>query len=217
MPKDYLGMRTKEPADKEDHGIKGQRWGVRRSAAQLKTAITKRAAKGEEVTPTAKAKEALKRVATPKPAEEKAEPAESSAARYERLKAEAKSGKAASMTDADLKFFNARTEAIAKITKATETQPNWLATTLKDVAQNTFKQQLQNVASTLTGNFINEALAAKNSPTLEEAIAKQISDIKRKDAIEAGVSKAFDSSYVGTHRKPLPGNASYVGARRKRI
>lgn len=171
MPKDYLAMRKVESGDKEDHGIKGQKWGVRRTPAQLVSAIRARKAKGEPVTPTAKA---AKVTATPaksgmyKP-QSTASGTESAPARYARLQAQAKAGKASDMNEADLKFFNARTEALSKVAKLNETKPGWLSTTVKAVVQQTAQQQLQNVATTAANEFIGKRV----SEQITKAAAKK--------------------------------------------
>ncbi len=42
--RDYLGMIKPEPGDRQDHGVKGMKWGVRKSSAQLKADAAKRGA-----------------------------------------------------------------------------------------------------------------------------------------------------------------------------
>lgn len=160
MPKDYLGMRQAEPDDKEDHGIKGQRWGVRRADSAIKAAIAKRAAKGEEVTPTKKAAEVLG--SEKKTTTESSTPAvgETSQARYSRLQSQAKAGRASEMSEADLKFFNARTEALSKVAKLNETQPGWLAETAKSVLQTAAKRQLQAIADATADKYIGDKIKA---------------------------------------------------------
>lgn len=165
--RDYLGARVREPEDKEDHGVKGQKWGVRRSAAQLKSAIKSRAAKGEPVTPTKKAEAVLGEKPSSeggsKPAEGSSKPAstgETSQARYARLQAQARSGKASEMDEADLKFFNARTEALSKVAKLNETQPNWIKQTAKEVLQQAAKRQLQAVADATADKYIADRVKA---------------------------------------------------------
>jgi len=160
MPKDYLAMRKKEPGDKEDHGIKGQKWGIRRTPAQLASAIKARAQKGHPVTPTKKAEKVLSDSTKKGMYKPQSPPAgESSPARYARLQAQAKAGKASEMSEADLKFFNARTEALSKVAKLNEQKPGWLATTVKQVVQTTAQQQLQNVATTAANEFIGKRVS----------------------------------------------------------
>lgn len=197
--KDYLGMRTREPEDKVDHGIKGQRWGIRRPDALIAKATQKRAASGDKVTLTAKAKKALGRgektkeeatkakpeAPTSKPAESKVPGiGEGAPERYARLEAQAKAGKASEMNEADLKFFNARTEALSKVAKLNETKPGWLAETAKTVVQTAAKRQLQAVADATADKYIGDKVKAS------------LKDNSK--AIAAESKTAID--YIATHR-----------------
>jgi hypothetical protein len=163
MPgKDYLAIIKPKPGDRLDYGVLGMKWGKRRSSAELKTAA---AARSE---PTVK-----------KPPGE-----ESSADRYSRLKAQAKGGGATSMSDADLKFFNARTEALAKVEKLNVTQESWLKKTTTTVLQNAAQKQMQQVADGIASKYIAKPIIAAvtdNTP-----------------AIKAESKTAID--YVGKHR-----------------
>lgn len=136
--KDYLAMVTPEPEDRQDHGVKGMKWGIRRSDAQLKAAAAKR---GDSPASTE-----TKKTVT--------DGAETSSARYSRLKAQAKAGKGSEMSDEDLKFFNARTEALSKIAKMNETKPGWIADTAKKVLQQTAQNGMQEVVDALRKKHI---------------------------------------------------------------
>jgi hypothetical protein len=176
------------------YGVRGMKWGIRRTDAQLASASG-----SSDSSPGVKAITGE----------------ESSAARYARLKGEAKGGGAKSWTEQDLKFFNARTEALKKVDKMFETQPSWLATTARDVAQNAAKSTVQSMVSGLSQKYIQNMLKDP-PPSVEQLIAKKIGEIKTNDAVDAGVAAAFDSNYIGRHTKPLPGNSSYRGKRAKR-
>lgn len=63
------------------------------------------------------------------------------------------------MSDTDLKFFNARTDALAKVNKLNETNPGWLATTTKAVVQQSAKRQMQMVSDTLADKYIGKPIA----------------------------------------------------------
>jgi len=143
MPNDYLAARFKEPGDKEDSGVKGMKWGVRRDRKTLR----KEAAKRSATTPQVK-----KPITNP-------DGTETSASRYSRLAAQAKAGGAKDMTETDLKFFNARTDALAKVNKLNETNPGWLATTTKAVVQQSAKRQMQMVSDTLADKYIGKPIA----------------------------------------------------------
>lgn len=143
---DYIGALKVEPGDKEDSGVKGMKWGVRRDRSTLRKEAAKRAASTPEKKPATNP-----------------DGSETSAARYARLAAEAKAGKSSQLSDTDLKFFNARTEALSKINKLNETKPGWLAETTKSVLQTTAKNQMQSVSDALAnkyvGNPIKDAIA----------------------------------------------------------
>ena len=143
--RNYIAAIFSKPEDAEQHGVKGMHWGVRRSDAQLKSDTKSRHASGEKVTPTAKAKTVI--------AEHNG--AETSSARYARLAAQAKAGRAADMNEPDLKFFNSRTEALAKINKLNETNPSWLSTTSKKVLQQAAQNTMQSIADGVAKKYIS--------------------------------------------------------------
>lgn len=206
--RDYLAILRPKPSDALQFGIRGMRWGVRRTDAQLAKDIAARKASGEPVTDSAKSA-GIKAMTGE----------ESSAERYSRLASQAKGGGASNMSEADLKFFNARTDAINKVNKMYETKPNWLVEAAGDVARQTVKNSMQSVTKSLTDKYIQEALNKKNPPeTVEQAIAKKVAELKRNSDIEAGVLSAFDSpgDYAGRHVKGLAGNSAYRGKRAKR-
>jgi len=143
--RDYLGAIFRKPEDAEQHGIKGMKWGIRRTDAQLRSDTKSRHASGQPVTPTAKAKATT----------EAHNATETSSARYARLQAQAKAGRASDMSEADLKFFNARTEALAKINKLNETNPSWLSTTSKKVLQQAAQNTMQSIADGVAKKYIS--------------------------------------------------------------
>jgi hypothetical protein len=113
------------------------KWGVKRSRAERAAA-----AKKAGTTPKAPAK---------KP---DTDGPETSASRYDRLAGQAKAGKASEMSEADLKFFNARTEALAKVNKLNEEKPGWLAETSRKVIQTTAERQMQSIADSVADKYI---------------------------------------------------------------
>jgi hypothetical protein len=191
--KDYLAMRTVEPKDKMDHGVKGMRWGVRRGKAALRVAAAKRLggdkAKVTDKHPPKKhvplqvtlAKKVggdeAKVVA--KPESNIQDHVESSPARYARLAAQARAGQARQMSEQDLKFFNARTDALAKVAKMNEVKPGWLNETVKAVGKTTFQQGLQAVATGVATKYVSgpalEALTGKKGDDAEKT-AKAVKD-----------------------------------------
>lgn len=137
MGRDYLAMVKPKDGDRLDYGVRGMKWGVRKSSAQLKA-------------------DAAKRPAAKTTASSTSHEGESSVEKYARLRAQAKSGSGSSMSDADLKFFNARTEALAKVNKLNETNPGWLHTTTKSVLQQAAQRQMQAIADGIANKYISD-------------------------------------------------------------
>jgi len=185
---DYLGMITAEPGDKVDHGVKGMKWGVRRSSAQLKVAAAKRgegeaSTKSSEKKPESTSSSSSSSSSTSS-THSTTSTVETSQARYSRLAAQAKAGKAHEMSEADLKFFNARTEALAKVGKMYSKDENWLAKTSKEVLRNTAKNSMQAVATAVAQKYIDDRI---------------VGSIKNDSAAKLAESKtALD--YIGRHR-----------------
>lgn len=124
-------------------GVKGMKWGVRRSSTELKQAAAQRPK-------TAGDKPAAKPTGT-----------ESSSDRYNRLQAAAKAGQGRSMSDDDLKFFNARTEALKKVDALNRTDPSWLSKTTTKVLQNGAEKTMQDVVNGVANKYITKPLLAK--------------------------------------------------------
>lgn len=164
--KDYLAAQTVEPEDAEQAGVKGMKWGVRRSAKELKAASKERADSPDHV------KNAGLKAATGE---------ETSAMRYERLKAVAKAGKGGELSDEDIKFVNNRTEALKKINALNEQKEGWLSKTTKTVLQNAAQKQMQQLADTLSEKYIG----APVSESITGKAAKAAAEKKAKDAAEA--------------------------------
>jgi hypothetical protein len=149
------------------YGIKGMKWGVRRTPAQLESAAK---SEGGESSSSSKS--------------DAPSGSETSEQRYSRLAAQARSGKASSMSDADLKFFNARTEAMAKVNKLNEQKPGWLAQATKTVVQKTAQRSMQTISDALADKYINDRITS----ALKDNSA----------AIKAESKTPVD--YVGRHR-----------------
>lgn len=151
--KDYLANLRLEPGDKLDYGVKGMKWGIRRSSSQLRAAAKTRQAQPEA------AKSGAQSGKQPTPHLQKLTGiqahVESSPARYARLKAEAKAGRASQMTEQDLKFFNARTEALSKVNKMNEKKSGWLADTTKTVLLNSTQKSMQAVSDSVANKYIS--------------------------------------------------------------
>jgi len=147
--KDYLALLKAKAKTGEvrQYGIRGMRWGIRRTDAQIAKDTVKRKSSGEEVTPTEKAKAAVTSSGD-----------ESASAKYARLSGEAKGGGASNWSEADLKFYNSRTEALSKVNKMFSQNPSWLASTSKKVLQQAAQTTMQDVASGVARKYITTPL-----------------------------------------------------------
>lgn len=135
---DYLANRTVEEGDKLDYGVAGMKWGIRKDRATLRAEAAKRATTESKPSGEASQKKTSSGVESP-------------AEKYARLGAAARAGKAQGLSDEDLKWYNARTDALARINKLNQKDPSWLKKTtdevLKNVAKNTLQQVVQNAAN----------------------------------------------------------------------
>jgi len=188
MPdKDYLANRTFDPEkDRLDHGVMGMKWGIRRPRSQLRAAAAKRS---ESTTGDAAGKPSGG-----------ASSKSDAAVRYEALKAQAKAGGGKEMSDDDLKFFNARTEALKKVEKLNESNPGWLKSTAKTVIQKSAQTQMQNLADTLANKYIgapiSESITGAIKKSTLEAAKKSIAEAQK--TAKADAQKAIDQSIAKT-------------------
>lgn len=148
---DYLSQRSSKsyaaavfakPEDAVQHGVKGQRWGVRRSKAQLKAA----AKAGPD-----DAKSEPKKTDGPEP----------SAARYARIAAQARKGGAKDLSDDDLRFFNARTEALKKVAALNQQKPGWLKETTTKVLQDAAKKAMTDIANANVEKYVTKPMVSR--------------------------------------------------------
>jgi hypothetical protein len=151
MP-DYIAAFKASPKDLVHYGVKGQRWGIRRSSSQLRSAAK---ARGDA---PAKKSESKDDSSTSTKKADAPDKVETSTERYARLAGQAKAGQASAMSEADLKFFNARTEALAKVNKLNETNPSWLRDTTTKVIQQSAQRQMQTLADTLADKYVGDPL-----------------------------------------------------------
>ena len=163
------------------YGIMGMKWGRRRSEAQLAKETAERKAAGEPVTSTQKAA-AVTAASHPSGTEP-------SAARYARLKGEAKGGGAKSWSEEDLKFFNARTDALAKVNKLFQEDPSWIRGVSDKVIKNAAQKTMQDLANGITNKYIttkvldalndNSAAIKAESKTPVDYVAKHRAKSKK--------------------------------------
>lgn len=171
--RDYLAMRHAEPNDGKWYGVLGMKWGRRRSEDELANATAARKAAGEEVTPTKKAA-----AVTVAPG------AESASQRYARLSGEAKGGGHSNWSEEDLKFYNARTDAISKVNKMFAENPSWLRSTSETVLRSAAQKQMQSIADGVAKKYISDALLNKLNDTTAAKLAESSTPI----------------DYIGKHR-----------------
>ena len=169
LPNDYLGMIAKDPEDAEQSGVKGMKWGVRRDRSTLKAAAAKRAASSEK-TPAS----------TTAPKHD-----ESAPERYARLSQVAKEGRASELSDADLKFYNARSDAIAKINKMNQEKPGWLQKTAKDVAKATAMNTMTGITTSLANKYIGQKVTEAIDKQITKGIAKATAAAATRAAMKA--------------------------------
>lgn len=113
------------------YGVPGMKWGIRKSGS---TGSSKNA--GPKAPP-------------------KAAPAnETHGQRYDRLRSQIKTHGSNSLSQEDLNFVNARTEAIAKINKMNVASPGWLSDTSKVVMQETTKTLMKDIAGAAVKEYI---------------------------------------------------------------
>ena len=150
--RDYLAILKPEAGDAVQYGVLGMKWGRRRTDAQIAKDTAERKASGEKVTPTKKVEVS----STTTTHHESA--SETSAQRYSRLQSQAKQGKAHEMSEADLKFFNSRTEALSKINKMNQKNPSWLGETSKKVLQQAAQNTMQQIADGVAKKYVSQPI-----------------------------------------------------------
>ena len=155
---DYIGAAIANPKkDLLQYGRKGMKWGQR---IFTKGDSSGGKDSGKSETPKTQSSSGSSATTAKKPAGNIQDNVESSASRYARLDAQAKTGNASQMTEQDLKFYNARTDALAKINKMNETKPSWLRETTTTVIQSAAQRQMQMVANGLADKYIGDPIKA---------------------------------------------------------
>ena len=182
---DYVGAFLAKPKDLLQYGVRGMKWGIRRSDAQLAAASGK---KGSE-TATSGAAPAKKSSGNIQ------DNVESSSTRYARLDQQARAGKAFEMTEQDLKFYNARTEALSKVNKMHAEKPSWLRETATTVIQTTAQRQMQSVADALADKYVGAPI--KNAITGAAGAAASAKS-KSSDSTPSTKSKSDDAPATKT-------------------
>lgn len=174
---DYIGAAMAKPGDLMQYGRKGMKWGQRifTKGKDSDSADGKAASKTGGAT-SAPAK---------RPPGNIQDNVESSSARYDRLATQARTGRAHEMTEQDLKFFNARTEALNKINKMNETQPSWLRETATKVVQQSAQRQMQTIADALADKYVGDPIKQALSGAAQTASAAKAAKTETKSEAPA--------------------------------
>lgn len=141
-------------------GVKGMRWGVRKDRSSGTKKLIDNTPSKEAASTTGETRQVVG-----------AASGETSSDRYSRLVAQTKSDPS-SLSDQDLKFVNARTEALSKIAKMNEVKPGFLEESIRKVAKQTFQNALQTAATAGTNKLIESFKPKGTGPDLKDAAAK---------------------------------------------
>ena len=211
--KDYVQSAIEEDGDLMQSGVKGMRWGVRKrdssgaSAGGKKETTSVVAKKVEAVPAKAPAKTDL--------GEDKqvvgAASGESSAARYDRLAGQAANGRAHEMTEQDLKFFNARTDAIAKVNKMYAPQENWLAKAAKESGKQAVQKGMTKLATKAIDKLVidkifpdanTKAVASQGASSVAGTLSKAVAVSKQKPNVAAVLNTPISQVPTYTPTRP---------------
>lgn len=194
---EYLAAFQADPEkDAVQYGIKGMHWGVRRSSSQLRAAAKSSGGASKKESTEKKPAASSSGTVKEKPKGDIQDRVESSSDRYDRLTGAAKAGRAHEFTEADLKFYNARTDALAKINKMNEEQPSWLKETATKVIQQSAQRQMQGLADAVADKYIGDPLKnALKGVADTAAVAKTVKaeeTAKPKTSIKDAAAKIAD-------------------------
>lgn len=156
---DYIGAFLESPKDLVHYGRRGMKWG-QRIFTKGEGSGSKSKGKDDSSAPAKKSGGSETSAPAKRPPGNIQDNVESSSNRYARLDAQAKSGRASDMTEQDLKFYNARTDALAKINKMNEEKPSWLRETTTTVIQSAAQRQMQMVTNALADKYVGDPIKA---------------------------------------------------------
>lgn len=187
-----------EAMDAVQYGVKGMQWGVRRSSRELRNAAAARkpAEKKGESKPADNKTPSGSSGGTPA-GNSIQNHVETSTQRYARLEAQTKGGGAKDFTEQDLKFFNARTEALGKVAKMYEKKPGLLASLAQETLKTTTKNVMQDVAGSLAKQYISkplvDSLAGSKKPaeSFLDRVNRTAGEKHAEDQFKSAVDKAL--------------------------
>lgn len=133
QPKDYLAALIESEGDLKQYGVPGMKWGQRKSKSSS---------------------------SPPAQLSVKPDGPETSSARHARLTADIKAGKASELSDDDLRFYAARSEAVARVERITAENPNWLAEASKATLRTTTKKLMKSVSVALADKYIGKPITS---------------------------------------------------------
>lgn len=202
----------KMESDLEHHGIKGMKWGIRRSDKELGNETSSSSSENSSSGGSSSGSSSN-------------EPTESSQDRYERLKKAIKKKGAKSLSDQDLQFVNQRTNAIKQATKATERKKSTTEKILRDVGESTAKKVLKDVAENYATKIVTNTLIGKNRGNSLKTILENASGVtdemrenkKAQKALkdtQSAIAKAVEKTRtesVAKHRSAWPGPSKAQG------
>jgi hypothetical protein len=138
-----IDVESVDPSTLEHSGVKGMKWGIRKM-------------RGEPAHPT------NAHHGNPKANETNAD-------RYTRLLSQAKKEGANSLSDDDLKFVTLRGDAISKVNRLNQTNPNWVHDAANQALKQAAKKGMQMAVEHATKKYITgPLLGSKNSPKLSK-------------------------------------------------
>jgi hypothetical protein len=205
---DYIGAAMASGKDLKHYGRKGMKWGqrifTRGDGSSKSSGGEKSKTKTESSAPAKKSGGSEASAPAKRPPGNIQDNVESSSTRYARLDAQAKSGRASEMTEQDLKFYNARTDALAKINKMNEVQPSWLRETGTKVIQQAAQRQMQSVTDALADKYIGDPIknALKGAEAASTSSSTKGSDSNVAKAISTAAKNATKTPVASTSVKP---------------
>lgn len=151
MSENYLASFKKVDDDALHFGVKGMKWGIRRSSQEL--ASGKAGGGGGEG--------GDKKLASVSKPLYGAASGESSTERYARISAIARAGQSDSLSDQDLNFYTKRTSALKQVNDANAKDQHWMAKAAVQARNNIAQAAMQEVGGAAVRKFISGPMIDK--------------------------------------------------------